>query len=180
MSRPTRRTKWALALAAAVLGVGAYAGTVLATPSSGLTTTQLAKSRFADIDVRAIVNAHTHPADVWRSRVRTHGPSDVYVVDNKLAAATAATPGGTTGWHSHPGPSLIEVVAGSVTNYEGDDPNCTPHVYPAGTGFVDAGGTDVHMLRNEGSAPAETIAVQLLPAGADRKIDAPDPGHCKF
>jgi hypothetical protein len=36
------------------------------------------------------------------------------------------------------------------------------------------------MLRNEGSVEAETVAVQILPAGAPRRIDAPDPGHCGF
>ena len=101
------------------------------------------------------------------------------MVDNGLAAEAATAPGGTTGWHSHPGPSLIEVVAGTVTNYEGDDPRCRPHVYTAGMGFVDAGGKDVHMLVNEGSVPAETIAVQLLPQDAVRRIDAPDPGNCR-
>ena len=146
---------------------------MFATPST-VTTTILAKSRFADIDLKA----HSIPARLWRAKIRTHGSSDVYVVDNKLAAKTATAPGGTTGWHSHPGPSLIEVVAGKVTNYEGDDPSCTPHVYTAGMGFVDAGGKDVHMLVNEGSVPAETIAVQLLPQDAVRRIDAPDPGNC--
>jgi hypothetical protein len=34
------------------------------------------------------------------------------------------------------------------------------------------------MLVNEGSVPAETIAVQLLPQDAVRRIDAPDPGNC--
>jgi hypothetical protein len=161
------------AVVAAVVGVGLYSGTVLATPST-VTTTILAKSRFADIDLKA----HSIPARLWRAKIKTHGASDVYVVDNKLAAKTTTTPGGTTGWHSHPGPSLIQVVAGTVTNYEGDDPSCTPHVYTAGMGFVDAGGKDVHMLVNEGSVPAETIAVQLLPQDAVRRIDAPDPGNC--
>jgi len=168
------RLKWIFALLAAVLGVGLYSTTVRATPST-VTTTILAKSRFGDIDLKA----HSIPASLWRARIRTHGSSDVYVVDNKLAAKTATTPGGTTGWHSHPGPSLIQVVAGTVTNYEGDDPSCTPHVYTAGMGFLDAGGKDVHMLVNEGSVPAETIAVQLLPQDAVRRVDAPDPGNCR-
>jgi hypothetical protein len=49
-------------------------------------------------------------------------------------------PGGTTGWHTHPGHSLIIVTAGTVTAYEGNDPDCTPHVYTQGMGFVDPGG----------------------------------------
>ena len=161
--------KWTLPLLAVVLAVGVYGGSVLAA-TSPLQTTILAKSRFADMDLRA----HAQPSGLWRTRIKTRGSSDLYVVDNKFA------PGATTGWHSHPGPSLIQVVAGTVTNYMGDDHRCRPHTYAAGTGFVDAGGKDVHILRNEGSVPAETIAVQLLPQDAARKIDAPDPGHCPF
>jgi hypothetical protein len=44
---------------------------------------------------------------------------------------------------------------------------------PAGTGFIDAGGKDIHTLRNEGSVPAETIAVQLLPQDDARRVDVP-------
>jgi hypothetical protein len=89
-------------------------------------------------------------------------------------------PGGTTGWHTHPGHSLIIVTAGVITAYEGDDPTCTPHVYTPGMGFVDEGGGHVHVLRNEGTVEASTIAVQLIPASATRRIDAPNPGHCSF
>ena len=72
-------------------------------------------------------------------------------------------------------------MSGTVTNYTSDDPSCTPHAYTAGQGFIDAGGGDVHILRNESSTtPAETIAVQLLPQGAVRKTDAPAPGNCPF
>jgi quercetin dioxygenase-like cupin family protein len=135
-----------------------------------VTTTILAKSRFGEMNV----NAHTIPARLWQARIRTQGLSDVYVVDNKIA------PGGTTGWHSHPGPSLVLVVAGTVTNDMGDDPGCTGHTYAAGSGFIDPGGKDVHMLRNQGSTQAETIAVQLLPKDAPRKIDKPQPDDCQF
>ena len=139
-------------------------------PSKDLATTILAKSLFDEIHVKA----HTPTSDRWNAKIKTHGQSEVYVVDNKLP------PGATTGWHSHPGPSLILVVAGTVTNYQGDDLGCTPHAYTAGAGFIDPGGGYVHMLRNEADAPAETIAVQLLPKGAARRIDVPDPGNCPF
>jgi len=105
---------------------------------------------------------------------KTIGTSDVYVQSNVW------DPGGSTGWHSHPGHSLIIVTAGTLTAYEGEDPNCKPTAYTTGMGFVDPGGKHVHILRNEGTVPAGTIAVQLIPAEAARRIDAQDPGNCHF
>jgi quercetin dioxygenase-like cupin family protein len=165
-----RRGLMVVALSLAAISAVYATAAALATPSTGLTTTILTKSLLDEIDI----NAHTIPASIWQAKLKTKGQTDVYVVDNKIV------PGGTTGWHSHPGPSLILVVAGTVTNYEGDDPSCTPHVYSQGSGFIDEGGTDVHTLRNEGSVPAETIAVQLLPKDAARRTDMPAPGNCPF
>src|SRR5438128_378064 len=88
-------------------------------------------------------------------------------------------PGGTFGWHSHPGPSLVIVKSGTATFYMGDDPTCTPHVVTAGSGFVDGGG-DVHVVRNEGTVDLVTIVTSLVPAGAARRIDVPDPGTSRF
>lgn len=162
------RSKSVLALSPAAVGVFGVAGSATATPPEGLTTTILAKPTVPALDIRA----HTRPADTWGVRIKTRGVSDGYIVDNLIA------PGGTTGWHSHPGPSLIFVVRGAVTDYESDDPKCAGQVYPAGTSFVDRGGRDVHMLRNNGDVVAETIAVQLIPANAPRRIDAAAPGNC--
>ncbi|MBA3841423.1 MAG: cupin domain-containing protein [Actinobacteria bacterium] len=163
------RKKLTAVLAAAFFAVAVYAGTVLATPQGHVVTSTVAKATFDEIDL----NARTIPADIWQARLKTRGQSDVYVIDNKFAS------GGTTGWHSHPGPSLIFVVAGTITNYEGDDPSCTPHDYTVGQSFIDAGGKDSHMLRNNGSADAETVAVQILPKDAPRRIDvSPAPANC--
>jgi hypothetical protein len=75
-------------------------------------------------------------------------------------------------------PSLILVVTGTVTNYPGDDPSCTPRAYGAGDGFLDPRAGHLHLLRNETGAVAETIAVQLLPKGAARRIPADIPSGC--
>jgi quercetin dioxygenase-like cupin family protein len=163
------KLKWGIPLLIAIAGLGVFAGNVLATLPVGTVSTILGQARFDPIDVSG--KAASVP---WHARLHTRGLSDVYVVDNKIAV------GGSTGWHSHPGPSLILVIAGAVTNYMGDDPTCTPHAYTAGQGFVDPGGNDVHILRNEGTVPAETIAVQLLPENGTRRIDEPDPGNCPF
>ena len=166
------KSKWMWALALVGLGAAAYGGTVLATPSSGFTSTTIAKAQLGELNTKV----HSVPAD-WHAMITTKGLSDLYVQSNVF------TPGGSSGWHTHPGPSLITVTAGTVTVYDGDDPACTPHVYSANdinNGFVDVGGGDVHLIRNEGSAEARTVVVQFIPTGAARRIDAPAPGNCPF
>ena len=86
-------------------------------------------------------------------------------------------PGGTFGWHSHPGPSLVIVKSGTATFYMADDPTCSPHVVHAGSGFVDDG-HDTHVVRNEGSVDLVTVVVSLVPAGFQRRIDEPAPAGC--
>lgn len=161
--------RWPLAGVLGIAGVALFASTVSATtPVPGVTTSILVKSTVAPLNI----NSHPDSATLWGARLKTHGITDAYVVDNKFAV------GSDTGWHSHPGPSLVFVIAGTVTNYSSDDPACSPHVYNAGSNFVDAGGADSHLLRNEGAVPAETIAVQLLPTGSPRRIDEPVPENC--
>jgi hypothetical protein len=46
--------------------------------------------------------------------------------------------------------------------------------------FVDEGGDHVHVISNEGAVEARTITVQLLPAGASRRIDAAANPACTF
>jgi quercetin dioxygenase-like cupin family protein len=85
-------------------------------------------------------------------------------------------PGGTTGWHVHPGPALVIVKTGSVTKYSAQD--CTAQTYTAGQAFVENGPTDENMVRNDGSVPAETIVTFITPPGAPIRDDAPPPPGC--
>ena len=168
------RSKRTWAALIAVVGAGTFASEVLATPQGGLTTTTVAEAPFPPIRI----NSHyrpdpkSEPPAHWNAELRTHGVSDVYVVDNKIAS------GGTTGWHTHPGPSLILVLSGTVTNYRAEAGHCAAYDYPVGTGFIDAGGNDIHMLKNNGTATAETVAVQFIPHGVARKLDEPQPPNC--
>jgi hypothetical protein len=173
------RPVWVLILGTLILGSTAYLGKVQATPSAGFTATTIAVGRFGDIDAsnHAILpggSPHSHFRKLWLSFQKTKGPSDLYVQSNVWA------PGGTTGWHTHPSHSLIIVTAGTVTAYDAHDPSCTPQVYTAGMGLVDEGGGHVHVIRNESSDEARTVAVQLIPAGATRRIDAEGNAACPF
>ena len=172
------KVMWLFGLAAVIGGL-ICAGTLGA--QSGFSGSTIAVGRFTDIDVNnrsffpESSPSNAHPGkNLWLSLQRTNGPSELYVQNNVWA------PGGDTGWHTHPGHSLIIVTAGTVTAYEGDDPSCTPHEYSVGQGFVDPGGDHVHLLRNEGTVEARTIAVQLIPAGARRRIGADASPYCPF
>ena len=171
-----RRTLVRVMLGVTLTGTIAYVGNVMATPASGFTGTTIAVGRFGDIEATnqmlRMLGDGPPQRDLWLSLQRTKGPSDLYVQNNLWL------PGGSTGWHTHPGHSLIIVTAGTVTAYDGDDPSCTPKTYTVGMGFVDAGGDHVHLLRNEDSVDARTVAVQLVPAGAVRRIDAESPADC--
>jgi quercetin dioxygenase-like cupin family protein len=183
-----RRKSVYLGLFTAVITITAlyHARTVLATPAQGFTGTTLAVGKFDKIDVfnaKVLEDAGQwkKKKKLWLSWQRTKGTSDLYVQSNVWQ------PGGSTGWHTHPGHSLIIVTAGKVTTYDGDDPNCKPQVHEVGEGFVDAGGDHVHNIRNEGDVAATTIAVQLIPArvdgsssAADRRVDVANPGNCPF
>jgi hypothetical protein len=170
-------------LAALAAGTSVYVGTALATPSSGFSATTLAVGRFGEIDTMNQMVSESRSAaapgrrgnDVWLSMQKTKGASDLYVQSNVWA------PGGTTGWHTHPGHSLIVVTAGTLTAYHADDPDCAPLVYSVGMGLVDEGGDHVHLIRNEDPlVEARTIAVQLIPAGATRREDKEAPDACGF
>ena len=138
------------------------------TPASGFTAVQQIKGVYDELDVKG------DKTGTWDVKLTTKDQSDVWVVRNSIAA------GGQSGWHRHPGPSLITVTIGEITAYESSDPLCTPKVYRAGEGFIDHG-DHAHLLRNETASAAETVAVQFLPAGATRRIDVtPAPNNCSF
>ena len=76
--------------------------TALATQGSGIASSNLAVGRFGEINVINVDGG-------FRSQIRTKGESDLYIVSNRIA------PGGHTGWHSHPGPSMVIVKSGTAT-----------------------------------------------------------------
>jgi len=154
--------KWTSAglLVAGALG-GVTLGTALAAPPRGVTG--------GDI-VGPVILDNTAVQDIgsnWRAWFRTQGPSEIRIVTRTIA------PGGHSGWHSDPGPVVIAVNAGAATWYDAAD--CVPHIYPAGTGYLEPP-RHAHLVRNDGDSNLELIALFLSPPGVPTRIDEPDPG----
>jgi quercetin dioxygenase-like cupin family protein len=141
----------------------------LATLGCGITVQDLAVGHFpsGSLDLRCNDQQLN-----WKLKTKVKGDTDVYITQYRFL------PGGHTGWHTHPGPSLVTVISGELTVYEGDDPTCTPTIYGAGETFTDVGCGDVHLARNAGNVDTVLMVVHILPAGQPRRIDAPDPGNC--
>jgi quercetin dioxygenase-like cupin family protein len=154
--------KLALAAAFVVCAFGGLAvGIAWATPGAGIITTIIAGPTALDE-----VHLHTS-SDINDVKIKTEGISDIWVVKNVIA------PGGHTGWHTHPGPSIISVVSGTATEYRSDEEGSATHV--AGTAFVDEGGDHAHIVVNEGTTDLVLVAFQILPFGAPRRIEVPAP-----
>lgn len=86
-------------------------------------------------------------------------------------------PGGSTGWHHHPGITLVSVASGTATEYRAD---CEKTVLKAGEGFFE--GTDEpHIVRNEGNVDAVLYPTFLIPTETSPEkltIAHPQPKNC--
>lgn len=145
------RLRKALVVIGTVAAVAVVPSAAIATPGSGVTGTILAKGTTDG-------TLHIKPAQ---------GATDVTV------RTITITPGGTTGWHHHPGQVLVVVQSGTLTRTLDD---CSLEVTSAGKAFVEpAGSKHRHMGRNLGTEPLVLVVSYLLPAGAPLSVDEPAP-----
>jgi hypothetical protein len=139
----------------------------LASPAVGVTPTLIGRATYEPFKVK------TGPQSLVEFDAKAKSHVDIVVRTHDYAA------GGSTGWHTHPGPVLINVIQGEVTFYEVDDPTCTPHVVSAGQGYVDTGRG--HLGRNETGQPAKDVTVILAPVNLPFRGELPAPNpNCGF
>ncbi len=153
--------------------VGAAQFVVNATPPSGISFVPVSRATMPDFNVN-----RKNAALDWEIELEAPQPIDV------ATQIVTFQPGGYSGWHTHPGPVFFTVKTGTLTVYEAEDPTCTPHVFTAGTGAVEAGTeTHAHMVRNETGAVAEAVVTYMVPVGTPQsqlRADRPYPGNCPF
>ena len=78
-----------------------------------------------------------------------------------VAARVEIAPGGTSGWHTHPGDEVSVVNEGEVLLMVAGQPT---RKVVAGEGFVIPAGV-VHNARNEGSTPTRLVGVYVVDKG---------------
>lgn len=131
----------------------AVAGLALATSGSGLVSVEYGRHTVSQFSAKF---------------------TDRDIVVSELSFA----PGGFSGWHSHPGKTIVGVARGSLTLYHSDGSTCVPTTYSAGDVFVERGGV-VHYAVNEGTAAVVINATYLrVPVGASPRVDEAQPAGC--
>jgi quercetin dioxygenase-like cupin family protein len=158
MSRRLRAV--ALAAGLTVTGLGALAAAGYGDPS-GLAITPLALATLAG-------PVHAQSGGV---QIDARAPRDAFT------ARLRFTPGGTSGWHTHPGPVIVQVASGTLTLRQPTLTGCTSRTVDAGQGFVEDGGR-VHEV-TAGSDGAVVYATFLArPHTADWLVPQPEPPGC--
>jgi hypothetical protein len=150
------------------------------TVASGFVSTAVARGNAGAFHIRS--------TDGFDVEIKAQDNTDI-AVSNVVVA-----PGGSSGWHSHPGPVLVIVKTGTITFYragkhsglDGDEenpnnaahgPTCSRTDYPAGSAFVEVPAPGHVMLaKNEGATEATVTATYFAPPGAALRIDQDWPG----
>jgi quercetin dioxygenase-like cupin family protein len=150
-----------LLVAVGVIALALVVGVALATPPSGATSTLLTRATLGEFKAKN--------DGIKVKSVR--GSADIAIVK------VVIEPGGSTGWHHHPGVVMVAVKAGAVSEY---DAECHKSVIRAGKGFVESE-DEVHVVRNKGDAKAVLYATFLVPTETPPeglRIDDPQPKNC--
>jgi len=159
----TRTWKTTLAVACSACAFGLIDLKIAwATPGQDITFTPISGPAVLDeVDTKSETDSHG-------VKFKTKGFSDVYVTSITIK------PGGYSGWHSHPGPSIISVKSGTLTLYDDCVDPSIPYVFPASSGLVEDAEC-VHNVVNEGDTDLVFVVVQVVPLFAPRRIDEPAP-----
>jgi hypothetical protein len=146
----------------AVLGALVFTAFIMmawANPPTGVTPTPISRGTFEAFNVRS-------DSFEFKFKASAKPRIDLVIRSNDFA------PGGSSGWHTHPGPVFITVQEGQLTFYELDDPDCKGTLVTAGRGYVDTGRG--HIARNEGVLPAKDVAVVVAPMGGAFRDELPE------
>ena len=150
-----KRIRWVVAvIGAAILTVTIGLATVaFASPSSGT----IAGSFIATGSMKTGMGLAVHPGT------------------NTIVAQYTFGPHSSTGWHSHPGKTLVVVQSGTFTVYHDD---CHAMTYGPGSSFVELP-SSIHVGRNETGSDVQLGVVYFdVPIGASPRIDQPQPDGC--
>jgi quercetin dioxygenase-like cupin family protein len=125
---------------------------------------------------------NSQPTGITRTELGRGTVSRPYTVSGSdksdvVVQSVQIEPGGTSGWHTHPGPELAIIKAGTLTFFDGKDDKCAPKTETAGQAIVRPG--HVHMARNDTKETVEIVTTYFdVPPGGAAAAPAARPKQC--
>ena len=149
------------------LAAAAAAGGAWATPTTGVSYNMVLSTGTAEADIR------THSELVIPGLEEDYGA--VLVTDggsNVIQQEIKFAPGGTTGWHTHPGIVVLTLAAdsGPVDWY---DSKCGKTVYKPGDSWTE--GTKLHDVVNRGPGEVHFLVTYIVAEGVGKRTDETAP-----
>lgn len=139
------------------------AATLLATLAVGVLMKSDAHGQPAPLQIIPLAQAYSPDHNVI---LHLKGPTDV--LQTELIFQQRAS----TGWHYHPGPVVVMIATGALTEIHS---NGCMTVHQAGSAFFEDANV-VHNVVNYAGVVTEVYATFLSPTGAQPLIPAADPG----
>jgi quercetin dioxygenase-like cupin family protein len=133
--------------------------------------------------LNAVPGAATPPqnfgsAIVARGTYVDHGTLALPTGLDVVVSMNTVQPGGSSGWHSHPGGAIVVIQQGQMTLNYSVGGHCQSTTYTAGQSFVERP-SDVVNAVNTGSTVTIIYATfPGVPVGGSPRIDRPNPGTC--
>lgn len=141
------------------LGLAASAAALVV----GLIASGSARGQVSPLQIIALAQGFSQTKT---PNMQVHGPNDV------LQSLLVFQPGAETGWHIHPGPVVVVVKSGAITETHRN--GCIT-VHPVGSVFFETAG-EVHNATNHTGSVAEVYATFISPAGSQPLIPVANPG----
>jgi quercetin dioxygenase-like cupin family protein len=109
----------------------------------------------------------------------SHGTIPLKFGTDVVMVQITVAPGGSSGWHSHPGGAIIIVEEGTLTVYSPVGHRCRTTTYGAGQAFIERPG-EVDDVLNTGTVPYVLyVTFPRVPPKVSPRTDEPDPGRCR-
>ena len=160
------KTKGKILLGAAAVA-GLVAGIAMATPTIGAWYNVILSTGTLNKSVSTLAHVPIAGSEEgFTASLETEGAANFIVQEIKFS------PGGTTGWHTHPGVLLLSLTAdsGPIDWY---DANCLKHTYHAGDSWTEA--TSLHDVVNNSSIDAHFVVTYVVAKGVSKRTDQAAP-----
>src|SRR5260370_23037913 len=95
-----------------------------------------------------------------------------------VVSRITVVPGGSSGWHSHPGGAIVVLQQGELTIYRSVGNHCDITTYTQGQSFIERPGDVVDAVNTGSIHFILFVTFPGVPVGGSSRIDQPNPGTC--